>query len=134
MFYEAEACAFLPQVVLKAFADVGLNHWDPDIIVENARGYCPVASVEDESTRVQDLLEKNKRLEEEKRAELDRMTSEMEPAEVVSVKKGGRRRTQRKKVTPAPKKSAQKRPRSNVKNRTDDGGEGTGKRWYKVWG
>jgi len=114
MFYEAEACAFEPQVVRKAFADVGLSPWNPERIHDVAQKHSATQSLEDESERTQEIMEKSIALEQEKKAELDKMLSELEPAEVKSVKKVTRPRGRPKKAAPAPQKQVHKRPHSSA--------------------
>ncbi len=120
MFYEAEACAFEPKVVRKAFAVVGLSPWNPERIHDVAQKHSATQSLEDESERTQEIMEKSIALEQEKKAELDKMLSELESAEVKSVKKVTRPRGRPKKAAPAPQKQVQKRPHPSA-NETMDG-------------
>ena len=132
MFYEAEACAFEPQVVRKAFADVGLRPWNPERILDVAKKHSVSQSLEDENDRVQEIMEKCITLEEEKKAELDKMLSEMEPAEVKTAKKVKRPRGRPKKVAPAPPKQVPKRPRSSNNKTTDESAPKPRKRQRKI--
>ncbi len=119
LFYEAEACAFQPHVVRKAFADVGLSPWNPEKIRDVAKKHDVSQSLEDDSDRVQEFVQKSITIEEEKRAELDRMLKQMERAEVKTAKKVKRPRGRPKKMAPARQKQVQKRPRS-CGNKTKD--------------
>ena len=132
MFYEAEACAFQPHVVRKAFADVGLSPWNPERIRDVAKKHSDSQSLENESDRVQELVKKSIALEEEKRAELDKMLSQMEPAEVKSAKKVKRPRGRPKKAAPAPQKQVQKRSRSSGSKSMDEAAPKPRKRQRKV--
>ncbi len=132
MFYEAEAYASKPHVLRKAFTDVGLSPWNPEKNLDVAQNHSVSQSLYNESDRVQEIVEKSITIEEEKRPELDRILSEMEPAEVKSAIKLKRPRGRPKKIAPAPQKQVQERPRSIDNKKKDKATTKLQKRQRKV--
>ena len=57
IFYKAERKAFMPHIVRKSFADVGLWPWNADLILENCLKFCPVDSQQEEDETMRDLID-----------------------------------------------------------------------------
>ena len=132
MIYDAESCAFETRVLRNAFTDVGMSPCNFERILDVGQNYCLSLSLENESDRVQEIMEKYIILEDVKTPELDKMIPEMEPAVVKTAKKVKRPRGRPKKVAPAPQKQVPKRPRSSNNKTMDESAPKPRKRQRKI--
>ena len=87
IFYKAEAKAFLPHIVRKSFAEVGLWPWNPEKNLENCRKHCPADPNHEQNETMRDLIDAIKvhRQREEERCE--KLLSGLEPANITEVEK-----------------------------------------------
>jgi len=97
-FYKAEANAFKPSAVRKAFRDVGLLPWNPEIIKQHCEENCPSRAdhVKDQSMKA--AVVAIKECEQEKLRQCREMVDELMPVEVECIQKAKKTGTPRKRL------------------------------------
>ena len=86
IFCKAERKAFMPHIVRKSFADVGLWPWNADLILENCLKFCPVDSQQEEDETMRDLIDAVNVHRQRQEEWHDKIMSGLEEANVTDVK------------------------------------------------
>jgi len=86
IFYKSERKAFMPHIVRKSFAEVGLWPWNPDLILENCLKHCPVDSQQVADEMMRDLIDAINIHKQKQEAWCNKILSDLEEANITDDK------------------------------------------------